>query len=361
MRFWEIAKRNLKELYRDPVALGFQLGMPLAFILIFSFAFGGQSTRPISIGIADEDHSQISSAFVSCLENIPALEITSPIYEHESQAKEELNTGKLRTYLVIPRGFGEAVQHHQAVNLELAYKGTDPMLAQRTIPVVRAAALQFLKVAIPLNIELKGTEVEIKDEYINMMIPGVIVFGLMILIPTIGAVMVRDRERGFLSRLLTTPARPWDFILGYSLPSIPVIIISVMIYLGLGILMGLSMIGNFGLAFLIFLIMGICCMGIAMILGTLVKSEAQASGAPWIFIVPLVMISGAWWPAEQMPKVIQSIAGAFPFIHAMDASRDVITANASFSAILPDFYWLIGWTVALFAAGIILFRKSMAT
>ena len=65
MRFWGIGKRNLKELYRDPVALAFLLGMPLAFILIFSFAFGGQATRPISLGVVDEDQSQISAAFIN--------------------------------------------------------------------------------------------------------------------------------------------------------------------------------------------------------------------------------------------------------------------------------------------------------
>lgn len=360
MRFWEIGKRNLKELYRDPVALGFLLGMPLAFILIFSFAFGGQATRPIPIGVVDEDQSQISAAFVGCLKNIPALEVVSPIYESQSQAEEELDTGGLSIYLLIPRGFGEAVERRQAIELMLAYNQADPMLSQRVMPVVSAAALGFLKIPIPLNIELREREVEIKDEYINYLIPGMAVFGLMILITSVAGIMVGDRTRGFLSRLMTTPTRPWEFIFGYTLPFIPVIIISIAIYLGVGVLVGLSIIGNLGLAFLTLFIMGICCLGTGMILGTLAKSENQALGAPWIFIVPLVMISGAWWPVEQMPSVIKSVAQALPFLHAMDACRDVITRGAGFTGILSNLYWLIGWTVALFAIGIVLFRRSMA-
>jgi hypothetical protein len=43
----------------------------------------------------------------------------------------------------------------------------------------------------------------------------------------------------------------------------------------------------------------------------------------------------------------------------MDACRNVITRGAGFISILPDLYWLIGWTVALFATGIVLFRRSM--
>lgn len=361
MRFWGIGNRNLKELYRDPLALGFLLGMPLAFILIFSFAFGGQATRPISLGVVDEDQSQISAAFVGCLENIPAFEVGSLIYKSQSEAEEELNTGGLSVYLLIPHGFGEAVERHQAIDLTLAYNEVDPMLPQRVMPIVREAALGFLNIPVPLNIELSQREAEIKDEYINYLIPGMAVFGLMVLITSVGGIMARDRARGFLSRLMTTPARPSDFIFGYTLPFIPVIIISIAIYLGVGILMGLSIIGNFGLAYLILFIMGICCMGIGMILGTLAKSEDQAVGAPWIFIIPLVMISGAWWPVEQMPSVIKGIAETLPFLHAMDACRDVITRGAGFTSILPDLYWLIGWTVALFALGIVLFRRGMAS
>lgn len=171
--------------------------------------------------------------------------------------------------------------------------------------------------------------------------------------------MVRDRAKGFLSRLMTTPARPSDFIFGYTLPFIPVIIISVAIYLGVGVLMGLSIIGNLGLAFLILFIIGICCLGIGMILGTLAKSEEQASAAPWIFIVPLAMISGSWWSVEQMPSVIRGIAEALPFLHAMDASRAVLTRGVGLEAVKDDFLFLVGWAVVIFIIGIILFRRSM--
>jgi ABC-2 type transport system permease protein len=50
LKFAELAKRNLKEVYRDRVALGFLLGMPLVFILIFGWAFSGE-TSPALIGV----------------------------------------------------------------------------------------------------------------------------------------------------------------------------------------------------------------------------------------------------------------------------------------------------------------------
>jgi ABC-2 type transport system permease protein len=181
----------------------------------------------------------------------------------------------------------------------------------------------------------------------------------MILISTAAGIIAGDRERGFLSRMFTTPARPSDFILGYSLPFIPVLIISALIYFGVGMGLGLTVVGNLGYAFLIFFLIGLCSIGIGMIVGSLVKSESQ-TGVSWIFIVPMAMMSGAWFSVDRMPSAIRSIAGALPFIHAIDASRAVINGS-TFSAITIDLYWLGGWTVALFAAGIVLFRRTMVS
>ena len=359
MKVWEIGKRNLKEIYRNPVLLGFLLGMPLAFMLVFCSAVGGEHASPISMSIVDEDRSQTSSAFISCLESIPAIELSEPIYNAESQAKKDLENGRMPFYLLIPSGFDEAKQAQRPINLELAYKEADPMIGLRVKPIIEAVGSEFLGMAPPLNIELKGTESKIKNEAVNFYFPGIAVFGLMILIATGAEIIAGDREKGFLARMLTTPARPWDFILGYSLPFIPVLIISTLIYLGVGMAMGLTIVGNLGHAFLILFLIGLCSIGIAMIVGTLLKSESQA-GVCWIFIVPMAMISGAWFSVEGMPSAIKSVAGALPFIHAIDSSRAVINGS-SFSVIMPDLYWLVGWAVVLFAAGIVLFRRTMVS
>ena len=97
-----------------------------------------------------------------------------------------------------------------------------------------------------------------------------------------------------------------------------------------------------------------------MVMGTVAKTEDQATGVPWIFIVPLAMISGAWFQIEYMPAAVIKVAEVFPFLHAINACRDVISEGASLSSISHDLYWLIGWTVALFALGIVSFRRSMA-
>jgi ABC-2 type transport system permease protein len=359
MKFWEIGKRNLKEIYRNPVLLGFLLGMPVAFMLVFIAAAGGGQASPIGMSVVDEDRSQTSSAFVQTLGSIEAIELNEPVYSEKSQAQEDLDEGKISFYLFIPSGFQAAQQAQQTINLELVYKAADPMIGLQVKPIIEAVGSEFLGVAPPLNVELKGTESEIKNPAVNFYFPGIAVYGLMILISTAAEIIAGDREKGFLSRLFTTPARPQDFILGYSLPFIPVLIVSTLIYLGVGMALGLTIVGNLGHAFLIFFLIGLCAIGIGMIVGSLVKSESQAA-ISWLFIVPMAMISGAWFTVDRMPSALRSVAGALPFIHGIDASRAVLNGS-SFSAIILDIYWLAGWAVVLFAAGIMLFRRTMVS
>jgi ABC-2 type transport system permease protein len=359
MKFWEIGKRNLKEIYRNPVLLGFLLGMPVAFMLVFIAAAGGGQASPIGMSVVDEDRSQTSSAFVQTLGSIEAIELNEPVYSEKSQAQEDLDEGKISFYLFIPSGFQAAQQAQQTINLELVYKAADPMIGLQVKPIIEAVGSEFLGVAPPLNVELKGTESEIKNPAVNFYFPGIAVYGLMILISTAAEIIAGDREKGFLSRLFTTPARPQDFILGYSLPFIPVLIVSTLIYLGVGMALGLTIVGNLGHAFLIFFLIGLCAIGIGMIVGSLVKSESQAA-ISWLFIVPMAMISGAWFTVDRMPSAPRSVAGVLPFIHGIDASRAVLNGS-SFSAIILDIYWLAGWAVVLFAAGIMLFRRTMVS
>jgi len=359
MKFWPVGKRNLKEIYRNPVLLGFLLGMPVAFMLVFIAAAGGAQTSPIALSIVDEDRSPKSSLFIQYLGIVEAVKLREPMYSEESQAQADLEDGKISFYLLIPSGFEQAQQAQLTVNLELVYKAADPMTGLQLKPIIEAVGSQFLGVTPPLNVELKSTESKIKNPAVNFYFPGIAVYGLMILISTAAGIIAGDREKGFLSRMFTTPARPWDFILGYSLPFIPVLIVSTLLYLGVGMGLGLTIVGNLGYAFLIFFLIGLCAIGIGMIVGSLVKSESQA-GISWLFIVPMAMISGAWFTVDRMPSALKSIAGALPFIHAIDGARAIINGS-SLSAIMLDLYWLAGWAVVLFAVGIALFRRTMVS
>lgn len=190
---------------------------------------------------------------------------------------------------------------------------------------------------------------------INYIGPGGIVFALLILMPASASIMARDKETGMMPRLLTTPTKPWDFILGYSLPFIPMLIIQIAILIGIGYALGLRIEGNFALALLIFFLTGVSSIGLGMILGSLVK-QAMHAQISWVLIVPMALISGAWGKFEGMPAFMNAIGKAFPSTYAIDSATPVILGTAGFSDVTTELLALLIFALVLFTVGALLFR-----
>ncbi len=363
MRLLALANRNLKETYRDPLALGFLLGFPLVFMLLMGVAFGGETTPNFPVGVIDNDRTPVSQAFIDeALLEVEALEVST--YDDTAVAMKDLKFGDLTAYVVIPQGFGEQVslnwQGEEAdITLQMTYDESDIMLSEQLVSIINAVTRSFAHIEIPITINANPIHIETEITYIDFIGPGIIIFGLLILIPTSARIMVRDKEKGFLSRLLTTPARPVDFISGYSLCLVVIAIAQLIIFIVAARLFGMDIVGSLWLAFLIFFLVGLSSIGIGMVIASLTKSENQAEPLCWIFAMPLAMLSGCWFSIEMLPSYLRNVAYAFPYAHAIDASRAVLIRGVGLEGITSDLLFLVGWAVVIFAIGVILFRRSM--
>ncbi len=364
MRFLALFTRNFKETYRDLLALVFLLGFPLIFMLLMGLAFGGETTPTFPVGVVDQDKTPVSQAFVSeALAEVKALEISS--YDDPQETLKDLKLGDLKAYIIIPQGFGNQVyQNWQGmatnITLNITYDESDIMVTEQVVSIIGATTRSFAKIEVPIMLNSSPIHIETKITYIDFIGPGIIIFGLLILIPNSARAMVGDKEKGFLARLQTTPVRPSEFILGYSLSFVVVAIVQIIIFVVLARLFGMDIVGSPWLALLVFFFTSLCCIGIGMIVSSLTKTVNQAEGFCWFISMPLAMLSGCWFSIELMPSYLRSIAYAFPFAHAIDASRGILTRGVGLGEVSTDVYWLIGWAVVSFAAGIILFRRSMA-
>ncbi len=363
MRFWHLFLRNLKETYRDLLALGFLLAFPLMFMLLFGAAFGGNNTPSYTIGVVDDDQTQVSQSFISqALAEVPTITIKS--FADPATAREELRLGDIRAYIEIPAGFGEQVSQvwqGQAgdIVLDITYDESDLLVSQQIVSTINTTTRTFARVEIPVTINANPINIKTKLTQMDFIAPGIIIFGLLIMIPTSGRIMLRDKETRFLHRLLTTPTRPWEFISGYSLAMVAIAVIQIAFFVLLGWLFGMDIVGNLGLALAVFLLTAICSIGVGMVVASLSKSENQGEALSWLFSMPLAVVSGVWFSIEFMPPYIRALAFAFPYAHAVDAARAVITRGVGLEAISGDFYFLIGWAVGVFVLGTILFSRTM--
>jgi len=184
--------------------------------------------------------------------------------------------------------------------------------------------------------------------------PGVIVFSFTFLTMFSAILLSKDRQSAFLTRLLTTPLRPIDFILAYSIPFLPVALLQIAVCSIIGLLFGMTLHWSALLALVVLIPMSVTCVGLGMVIGSLC-TENQVAGIGSVVIVAGSLFSGAWMDLNMVGGVLKMMGNILPFAHAVDATRAILKGS-SFDAFAYSLYWVLGYTVCVFALGVFSFR-----
>lgn len=189
------------------------------------------------------------------------------------------------------------------------------------------------------------------------LVPGIVLFGFVMMMFSAAMALSRDRETAFFSRLLTAPLKPNGFVVAYSVPYVPVAILLAAALFVVGLFYGLEVAGNILLVILVLLTIAVFYIGLGMIMGMLFSYKT----VPFFYagVLILTIFGGAWMDLEAIGGPIQSFASFLPFAHAIDATRELMLTGADFSAIAGDYYWVLGYTVVTMVLAIIVFRSKM--
>ena len=187
--------------------------------------------------------------------------------------------------------------------------------------------------------------------------PGITVFGLSFITLFSATIIAKDRSSALLQRLYTTPLRPLDFVLGYTLPLIPMAVVqSVICYLA-AILLGLMPTVNMVWAVLSIVPVSVLYIALGLLCGS-VLTDKQAGGVCGALLTNLsAWLSGIWFDLDLVGGVFQKIAYALPFVHAVDMQRAIL--NGDLAGIFPHIWWVLGYAAALLTAAVFLFLRQM--
>lgn len=189
---------------------------------------------------------------------------------------------------------------------------------------------------------------------VTSLTPGLIVLSFTFLTMFAAMLLAKDRQSAFLSRLLTAPLRPVDFILAYSVPFMPVAFIQAAVCFAVGVLFGMSLNMGVLLSLVVLVPTAIACIGIGMVIGSLC-TENQVAGIGSIFITAASLFGGAWMDLELVGGIFKFLGNILPFSHAINATRAIINGS-SVPSIAGDLLWVVGYAVCFFVLGNIAFR-----
>ena len=192
---------------------------------------------------------------------------------------------------------------------------------------------------------------------IAQLTPGITVFGLSFMTLFSATLISKDRESALLQRLYTTPMTALDFILGYTLPIVPIAVAQSVACYAVAVAIGLEVTVNVFFAILFIVPISVLFIALGLLFGSILNDK-QVGGICGALLTNLsAWLSGTWFDLELVGGVFKKIAYALPFVHAVELERAVL--SGSFSDILPHFWWVLGYSVAALAVAVLLFLRQM--
>ena len=187
--------------------------------------------------------------------------------------------------------------------------------------------------------------------------PGITVFGLSFMTLFSATIIAKDRGSSLLRRLYTAPLTPFDFILSYTLPMIPIAMAQCVICYIAAIILGLDVTVNILYAILFIIPVALLFVALGLLFGSILNDK-QVGGICGALLTNLsAWLSGTWFDLELVGGAFKKIAYALPFVHAVEMERAVL--SGSFSGVLPHLLWVIGYTAVTLAFAILLFLRQM--
>jgi ABC-2 type transport system permease protein len=210
--------------------------------------------------------------------------------------------------------------------------------------------LLLLLSAIQANIPVELFE-------IGHLTPGVTVFGLSFMTLFSATMIAKDRGSSFLPRLYTTPMTSLDFILGYTLPLIPLSVIQCAICYLAAMALGLE--ATVGILYAVLGILPVSFFYIALgLLCGSVLNDKQVGGICGALLTNgSAWLSGIWFDLNLVGGAFQKLAYVLPFVHAVELERAVLAGNLS--QIFPHLWWVLGYGAALVLLAVFFFLRQM--
>ena len=404
MRIFDLALKDLRQITRDRKSFMFLLIMPIAFTLLFGFAFGGSSTADprLPIGVADEDNSELSRQLLAMLSASEVVRIdvqeAAPAALQEQVAAEDIAAAVL-----IPAGYGQSLLAGEAQPVTVVGSGQagftvegevqtgaarirsavqTATISQRTavehdLLAEEASRQTYFDAAFgqaldaweepPVSIrydQSSALTAEAREEAGNYSVfahssPGMMAqFAIAGLIGAAGILVVEKKTKS-LQRLLTTNMSRAQILAGHFLAMFIMIFLQLFILILFGqIFLDLPYLGQPLATILMTIVTALFCASLGMLIGTAARSEEQVVVLSLVPMFVLSALGGAWVPLEFTPESFQRIAYMTPIAWVMDGYKDILVRGQGLEALSMAMAVLLGYAVLLTALAIWRFRTD---
>ncbi len=359
-RIRAIAAKEVRQLRRDRLTIGMVVGIPLMQILLFGFAIN-MDVRDLSAGVADQANSAWSRQLIADLQASQVVNIDTRVATPEA-LMDALRRGEITVGVYIPDDFERRLDDLGRPAAQLLVDGSDPSILN-----VARLLLEMPPPARPGQSAPGSQLFELRNFYnperrsavqIVPALIGVILTMTMVLFTAVA--IVRERERGNLELLITTPVRTMELMLGKLVPYILIGLVQVTIVLIVGRwLFHVPMRGQLFDVYVAALTFIGASLTLGLLISTLARTQFQAMQLTLFLFLPSILLSGFMFPFDGMPVIAQWIAEGLPLTHFVRLARGIILRGASVAEMLMEIQALLIFFVIAITLAVLRFNKRL--
>ncbi len=376
LRIQAIFYKELTQLSRDRMTFGMVIMIPLIELMLFGYAIN-TNIRDIPVGVVDHSQTSLSRVLTQTISATKVVTFTEQ-FINIKEAQAAIASARIRAVFIIPSDVEKRMVRHQSVGLEShpssdeetsrpigqwIIDGSDTMIAS-AIKGLRTMPLTEL-MSQPANRNTPTFEMTLlynpEQRTVVNIVPGLVgVILTMTMIMFTSAAIVRERERGNLEMLITTPIHPMELMIGKIIPYIFIGALQVIIILGLGhFIFNTPINGDLGDLAAITLLFILASLTLGLVLSTIAQTQLQSMQMTVFILMPSILLSGFMFPYEGMPEAAQYIAEALPATHYMRLVRGVVLRDVEIFDMAPDITWLALFTIGGLIAASLRFKKRL--
>ncbi len=359
-RMKAVMLKELRQLSRDRITFGMVVMIPLIQLLLFGFAIN-TDVRNIPVAVVDQSQSTFGRLLTESVKVTQVITVTEH-FPTVQQAEKAIEQGKVRAALILPKDLLQRLQQGRQLGQWLV-DGSDTIIAGSILALKSMPLTDFdfnIKPASTPTFEITLLYNPSRRSAVNI-VPGLLgVILTMTMILFTSAAIVRERERGNLELLITTPVHPIELMVSKIVPYIFVGLIQVFIILGLGhFIFGVPINGSISQILFGTLLFISASLTLGLIISTIANTQLQAMQMTVFILLPSILLSGFIFPYEGMPVPAQWIAEILPATHFMRLIRGIVLRGADLVDLWKDTVWLAGFTFIGLLISSQRFKKSL--
>jgi len=356
-RIRAIVVKEVRQLSRDRLTFGMIIGIPVMQLLLFGYAIN-TDVRHLSAGLVDLSSTAASREVVFNMANTQVIDINYQAGDTE-ELEALMRAGKISVGIFIPADYERRLQQADRAAIQMMVDGSDTIVGAAIAGIANSSRTSPYNDRPP-QMELRTYYNPERRSQVNT-VPGLIGIILTMTMTLFTAVaIVRERERGNLELLITTPVRSSELMLAKILPYVLFGLIQVSLVMLLGkLLFNIPLRGALLDVYWVSLLFIIANLSMGLVMSTLAQTQFQAMQMTFFILLPSILMSGFMFPFDGMPRVAQWIAEILPMTHFMRLIRGVVLRGASLPELTSELIWLAGFILIMMTIAILKFSKRL--